>query len=220
MAAGVIDVGPNSPTAEDPIGRMARIVDGAIEAAVETGTIDGERVALYGHSFGGYAAIAIATRTNRYRAVVAANGPYDFYSSYGRIPPTAAVDEAGLQLAAPFGWFERGQGAMGAPPWQVAERYLAASAFQGAERIRSPVLLIHGDLDSVPVSEAERMFMALYRLGRDAQYLRYAGEGHIPASPANIRDQWERTRAFLAERLGMSASATNVAPRIRSSPRQ
>jgi dipeptidyl aminopeptidase/acylaminoacyl peptidase len=68
-------------------------------------------------------------------------------------------------------------------------------------------MLIHGEQDSVPYTEAERMFMALQRLGRDAILLRYAGEGHVFASPANIRDSWQRTLDFLDAHLGRARAA-------------
>jgi dipeptidyl aminopeptidase/acylaminoacyl peptidase len=49
------------------------------------------------------------------------------------------------------------------------------------------------------------MFTALYRLGRDVELLRYAGEGHLLASPANIRDQWQRLFAWLDAHLRKAA---------------
>lgn len=70
----------------------------------------------------------------------------------------------------------------------------------------APVLLIHGDLDGVPVTEADRALFALYRLGKDAKLLRYSGEGHYLASPANLRHQWSEIFGFLDRHLGVAAA--------------
>jgi dipeptidyl aminopeptidase/acylaminoacyl peptidase len=190
LAAGYVDVGARDPAARasaDPITRMTEIVLGAVDAAAATGRVDAHHVALYGHSFGAYSVIGIASRANCFSAVVAANGPYDLLAAYGRLPPQANHEETGIQLTGPFGWFERGQGALGGPPWQLPRVYLQRSPFYSVERIHAPVLLIHGELE---------------RLGRDAILLRYAGEGHLFASPANIRDSWGRTLDFLDTHLG------------------
>jgi Dipeptidyl aminopeptidases/acylaminoacyl-peptidases len=54
----------------------------------------------------------------------------------------------------------------------------------------------------VNVNEAEQLFAALHRQGKDVQLVRYWGEGHIIQSPANIADLWQRIFAFLEEQLG------------------
>ena len=46
------------------------------------------------------------------------------------------------------------------------------------------------------------MFSGLYRLGKTARFVRYWGEGHVPASPANIRDMWNRIYEWLDKYLG------------------
>jgi dipeptidyl aminopeptidase/acylaminoacyl peptidase len=51
--------------------------------------------------------------------------------------------------------------------------------------------MIHGELDSVPVSQAEQFFVALNRLGKRAKLVRYLGEGHDVESPPNTLDMWE-----------------------------
>jgi dipeptidyl aminopeptidase/acylaminoacyl peptidase len=69
-------------------------------------------------------------------------------------------------------------------------------------------MLIHGDQDFVNINEAEQLFAALYRQGKDAQLLRYWGEGHEYSSPGNITDMWERIFVFLDENLNKSAAPT------------
>lgn len=211
FAAGVIDLRPEARgprEQDDPIGRLTDIVLGAVDAAAATGRVDARRAALYGHSFGGWAVVSIATRTDRFKAVIAANGPYDLLAAYGRLVPATELDEQGIAHLAPYGWFESGQGALGGPPWRDLQTYLTSSPLYAVERIRTPIMLIHGEQDVVPYSGAERMFMALYRMNRDAVLLRYDGEEHSPHSPANIRDQWGRTLEFLQAHLGMGTEGS------------
>lgn len=47
----------------------------------------------------------------------------------------------------------------------------------------SPVMLIHSDTDRFGLHEFDQLFGALFRLGKEARYLRYWGEGHGVAAP-------------------------------------
>jgi dipeptidyl aminopeptidase/acylaminoacyl peptidase len=59
-------------------------------------------------------------------------------------------------------------------------RYVENSPYFRADRIHTPILIIHGRDDSTcPVDDAERMFSALKRLGRTAQLAVYEGQGHV-----------------------------------------
>lgn len=180
---------------------ITRLVLEAVDAALATGTVDPDRIAVYGQSFGGYAATAIAARTDRFAAIIASAGVHDFFAGYGLILPHNDIAERGISLTVSFGWFEAGQSGMGAAPWAEPDAYVRRSPLFAADRIETPLLLIHGDVDFAPYSSAERLFMAMHRRGRDAILLRYGGEGHFNTSPANIRDQWERVFAFLRDRF-------------------
>lgn len=186
---------PDDFETDDLLGDITAAVLGATDAAIATGQVDPERLALYGHSYGGYAVVGIATRTNRFDAVVASAGAYNLLGGYGAMhvwdapelgPPTGM-----------FSWFEAGQGGLGVPPWREIQGYVSRSPYFAVEHIQTPVMLVHGEIDFVPVEEAEQMFMALHRLGRDALLVRYAGEGHNTFSPANVRDRWSRIAGFL-----------------------
>jgi dipeptidyl aminopeptidase/acylaminoacyl peptidase len=87
---------------------------------------------------------------------------------------------------------EDGQGRMGGPPWSDVERYLRNSPIMQVNRITTPLLIIQGDLDFIPVQQGEEMFTGLRRLGKRVTFVRYWGEGHSIDSPANIRDMWKR----------------------------
>jgi dipeptidyl aminopeptidase/acylaminoacyl peptidase len=97
------------------------------------------------------------------------------------------------------GWAESGQGAIGASLPARPEAYVENSPIYLADRIRTPVLLIEGDLDP---AGGDVLFGALYRLGREADLVTYAGEGHVFVSPANLRDLHARILAWLDRYLG------------------
>ena len=190
---------PGIPLAEgagDPLQAIARELVKAVDAARDSGLVSSSRPFLLGHSYGGYSVLGVASLSDRFAAVVAASGIYDLASLYGSIDSRLDYAANGISLTIPMGWAEGGQGRMGVPPWAAPERYARNSAFYHVEDINIPVLLMSADLDYVPVSQAERMFMALYREGKDAMLLRYRGESHSLTSPANVRDYWSRIFRF------------------------
>jgi dipeptidyl aminopeptidase/acylaminoacyl peptidase len=63
------------------------------------------------------------------------------------------------------------------------------------------MLLIAADRDFSPLGQAEQLFSALFRQGKDAELVTYWGEGHVVASPANLADLYRRVIAFLRDNL-------------------
>jgi len=175
-----------------------------------------KRIAVAGHSFGGYAALAAATRAGRYAAYVAWAAPTDPASRWGEPGPGGwRYPQERLSFGEAAGSIERGQFGLGGPPWVEPSAYLAASPVQAAAKINAPVLLITADRDYVPSSQAYRMFAALRRLGKPARLVTYWGEGHDNASPANIRDAYAQIFAFLdASFTPDPASGASDPPRL------
>jgi len=186
---------PKGPA--EPLAGLGAPVIAAIEEAQRQGWVAQTPPLLLGHSFGGYAVAGLLAQSDRFAAGIAVSGLYDLSAGYGGFDPRGNPQMAGISLTMPVGWYESGNGRMGAAPWQDPERYRRNSPFFSIERIRAPLMLIHGELDYAPVYQAERMFTALHRLGRDVQLVRYAGESHVLTSPDNIRDYWRRIFAFL-----------------------
>ena len=62
-------------------------------------------------------------------------------------------------------------------------------------------MLIHGDNDFVPIQQGEEFFTALLRQDKRAEFVRYAGEGHLINNRANVLDMWKRITAWLAETM-------------------
>lgn len=177
----------------------------AVDAAVARGLVDPARLALWGHSFGGYAAATVATETDRFKTIVTSSGVYDLASFRGTFAPFArAHPEYGLSIMNWAGWSETGQAGLGGPPWRWPERYVANSPVYHADRIHTPMLIIGGDRDITPIQQAEELFSALYRQGKDADLLTYWAEGHVISSPDNVRELYTRIFAWLDEHLATS----------------
>jgi len=189
------------PAQGEPMDGLADQILQVVDAAAAQAAIDPQRVAIWGHSYGGYTALAAATQSRRFSAIIASASASNLLSYYGRIGPlAAAAPEVGLPIAPSAGWFETGQGRMGAPPWVDPQRYLRNSPIVRADRITAPVLLIHGDLDK-DLSQPQGLFAALYRQNKDAVLVTYRGEGHIVQGPANVRDEYDRVFDFLDRHL-------------------
>jgi dipeptidyl aminopeptidase/acylaminoacyl peptidase len=94
---------------------------------------------------------------------------------------------------------EKFQPAMGNPPWKDFSRYIRNSPIYYVDRVKTPLLMIHADLDSISMTQAEEFFASLYRQGKTAELVRYWGESHVIGSPSNVRDQWSRIFAWLDE---------------------
>lgn len=209
--------------------RILAIVEAARQAPETADRFDAERLALIGHSYGGYTVAAVLTQTDRFRAAVAQSGYMDLVAEWANLSVAQRVrpDPGGRSNAA-TGGIETAQGRMGVPPWADPARYARNSPLLAADRITTPLLLLHGDQDgNVALRQSEALFSALYRQGKDAMLVTYWGEGHIIASPGNVRDLYARMFAFLDAQLRVSAGAPSAsrepapassAPRPRSPP--
>ena len=187
--------------ASDPYLDMAAGVLPALDRLVQLGIADPSRLAIMGHSHGGYAVNAILSQTKRFRAAIAMASASDLVSWYGTFYPGRRYTAAAHQYLYTPVRFESGMFRMGGTPYADWARYLRNSPLFYAERIHTPLLLIHGDLDGVPLQQAEEMFTALHRLGRRARFVRYWGEGHTLESPANITHMWNQIFEWLEENL-------------------
>jgi dipeptidyl aminopeptidase/acylaminoacyl peptidase len=135
--------------------------------------IDAKHTAITGGSYGGFMSCWAVTRTDRFALAVAGAPITNFESEYG----TADIGPS---------WFDREQ--LG-PPWaaEAANTYAARSAVRFADRIRTPLMLYHGEADlRCPISQSEELFTALTALGKvDVELLRVPGEGHVLPSHAS-----------------------------------
>jgi len=203
---------PRDRAKGEPAEGLADQILAAVDAVIAEGYADPDRLALWGHSFGGYAALATATQTGRFKAIIAQSGPSNYAARWGAIQNYFwTAPEEGAPNTSYMGYSETGQGALLGPPWREAERYLRNSPLFQADKITSPLMLIYADQEQVPLSEGQAMFNALYRQDKDATLISLFGEGHLPTSPANIRAIYAAVLPWLADRLGPPTSVQAAA---------
>jgi dienelactone hydrolase len=176
----------------------------AIDAAVARGNIDPDRIALLGQSDGGFAVLGLITQTARFRSAIASAGFSDFVSLYGTLYGQYRYGDAGRPEAGQLLrmlQLERGVGGLGGPPWVEPDRYRENSAVLKADKVSTPLMLIHGDLDFIPIQQDEEFFTALYRQDKRAIMVRYQGEWHTITNRANVLDMWRRFGDWLTETM-------------------
>jgi dipeptidyl aminopeptidase/acylaminoacyl peptidase len=179
-----------------PMADLAAAVMPGVDSVIAMGVADPDRLAIFGHSYGGYSVLAIAVQSPRFRAVISSAGFGNLFSQY------TEMREDGSAVG--IGWSERSQGRMGSHPWEQRQRYLENSPFFYLDRINAPVLLLHGGVDRTVLRQrAEETFVALRRLGKEVTLVFYEGEEHHPGtwSVANATDYWERIFDWLARHL-------------------
>jgi dipeptidyl aminopeptidase/acylaminoacyl peptidase len=181
-----------------PARDLLKAVMPGVDQVVNMGIADPDRLGVMGHSFGGYSTLALITQTSRFRAAVARAGPADWVSGYGQ------MDKDGSSLVAFYCEDDKGRPGLGGPPWRYPQRYIENSPIFHLDRVRTPLLLIHGGVDtSVPPSQSEEVFVGLSRLGREVTYVRYEGESHYEAhwGHANAADYLTRVLNFFERHL-------------------
>lgn len=147
------------------------IVSG-VEAMVENyDFIDGERVALQGQSWGGYQTAYLITQTDRFAAAMAGAPVSNMTSAYGGI-------RWGTGMSRMF-QYEHTQSRLGATLWDARELYLENSPLFYADKVNTPLLMMHNDEDgAVPWYQGIEFFVALRRLDKPVWMLNYNGMPH------------------------------------------
>ncbi len=125
---------------------------------------DPEHVGCIGASYGGFLTMYLTTQTDMFAAAISHAGISSISSYWGE----------GL-----WGYAYGARALADAFPWQDRDLYVEQSALFHADRIHTPLLLLHGDSDTnVPVGESDQIFTALKLLGRDVEYVQIQGQDH------------------------------------------
>ncbi|MBI1849034.1 MAG: S9 family peptidase [Planctomycetes bacterium] len=149
--------------------------------------VDGDRMAIYGASYGGYLTAWAATHGTRFRAAVDVAGISNLISFYGQ------TDRGGRLL---LEWDLLG------PPWAKTPLYVDRSPITHLAEAATPMLLVHGDSDRrVPVSQSQELATGLRRVGVPVDFLRIEGLGHAVATPSQLHTTLSVTLAFLKSHL-------------------
>jgi dipeptidyl aminopeptidase/acylaminoacyl peptidase len=161
----------------------------ALDALCELPFVDAERVGVMGFSYGGYLTALALARDARFRAGVCGCPVFDV-ESWLWTSETADPRQYGFD--------------------DVRRASLdAQSPSSVVERIRAPVLLLHGEDDlSAPVGQSDWMFRTLKRLGREVAYVRYPGSSHslMSSVPGYQLDLLSRLVAWFNRYLGEPAT--------------
>jgi len=159
--------------------------------AVAQGIADPERTAIYGGSYGGYAALVGATFTPElFRCAVDIVGPSNLITFIETIPPYWSTFLSMLK--------ER----VGDPDTEP-EFLRSRSPLTFVDRIRIPVFIAQGANDPrVKQSESEQIVAALTAKGIPHEYMLFPDEGHGFAKPENRLKFYAAAERFLAEHLG------------------
>lgn len=156
---------------------------------IDEGIVDGERVCSYGGSYGGYAALQSAIREPElYKCTIGFVGVYDLDMMFteGDIPTR-----------------ERGRAYLNRVLPTEGEARNAQSPIHNLDRLKAPVLLIHGGQDQrVPQVQAEQLRAALEQRNHPLAWLDKRTEGHGFYNPDNNVERWQVMLDFIAQHIG------------------
>ena len=165
--------------AEEPndnfIKQLVANAKAAIDAVDDMGYIDRKRVGIGGHSYGAFMTANLLTHSNLFAAGIARSGAYN-------------------RTLTPFGFQSEER-----TYWESPEVYYQMSPFQHADKMKTPLLLIHGETDNnsgtYPM-QSQRYFNALKGLGATVRLVMLPKESHSYAAKESIlhllweQDQW------------------------------
>jgi dipeptidyl aminopeptidase/acylaminoacyl peptidase len=133
-----------------------------VDALVDAGIADTERVGVMGGSYGGFMAAWAVTQTDRFAASVAVSCVSHWLS---------------FHLTTNIGQFD--VLFLAADPYDPDGEYAARSPVLHASRCRTPTLIVHGEKDlCTPLGQAQELYQALVEAGCETELVIYAREGH------------------------------------------
>ncbi|WP_332656012.1 alpha/beta hydrolase family protein [Brevundimonas sp.] len=156
------------------IEQLSASAKAAVDAVVEMGVADRDRIAVGGHSYGAFMTANLLAHTDLFRTGIARSGAYN-------------------RTLTPFG-FQAEQRTY----WEATDTYTEMSPFTYANRVNEPILLIHGEADdnsgTFPV-QSERFYAALKGNGANVRYVVLPLEAHGYRARESVgHTLWEMTR--------------------------
>ena len=149
--------------------------EAAINAVVEKGYADRNRIAVGGHSYGAFMVANLLSHSNLFAAGIARSGAYN-------------------RTLTPFGFQSESRSY-----WEAPEVYYTMSPFMHADKMKTPLLLVHGEADNnsgtYPL-QSERYYNALKGLGATTRLVMFPKESHGYRAKETIlhliweQDQW------------------------------
>jgi dipeptidyl aminopeptidase/acylaminoacyl peptidase len=153
----------------------------AVKAAVATGIVDEKRVAIHGHSWGGYQTSFLITQTNIFKAAAAGAPLTNMISMYSLI----YWNSGGTNQAI----FEASQGRLTPGYWDNWDAFARNSPVYHIKKVQTPLLLLHNDKDgAVDYTQGIEYYNGLRRLNKPVVMITYRGENHGIAKIPNRKD--------------------------------
>ena len=162
------------------IPQLVASAEAAINAVDKLGYINRKKVAVGGHSYGAFMTANLLTHSNLFACGIARSGAYN-------------------RTLTPFGFQSEQRNY-----WDVPEVYNNMSPFMNADKMKTPMLIVHGEADNNPGTftlQSERYFQALKNLGAPVRMVLLPKESHGYAAKENILHLlWEQDQ-FLEKYL-------------------
>jgi acetyl esterase/lipase len=163
----------------------------AVQAVIDAGYADPDRIGLQGHSWGGYQSSFVLTQTDIFAAVVTGAPVTNLVSFYNELYASSGNVQQGITEA---GQVRMG---MGVTPWTHGELYRSQSPVHQVQNINTPFLILHGTEDgAVDWRQGLEFFNSARRNGKEVILLSYPGEAHHLNRRANQVDFQVRMRQF------------------------
>jgi len=181
-------VGPGETANDTYIEQLVSSAQAAVDKAVEMGIVDRDRIIAGGHSYGAFMTANLLAHSDIFRAGIARSGAYN-------------------RSLTPFG-FQNEERTF----WQVPQLYANMSPFNYADKIKEPILLIHGEADdnagTFPI-QSERFYRALKGHGATVRYVTLPFEAHgyaaresvlhVMAEMLNWANEWTKPRTTTSQ---------------------
>jgi dipeptidyl aminopeptidase/acylaminoacyl peptidase len=159
-------------------------VNSATDFAIAQGWADPNRLAIFGWSAGGFMTAWTVTQTQRYRAAIEGAGITDWLSFI----PTSDIAQVDYDARLPE---------------QDATPFLRFSAVMYANRITTPLLILHGDSDlRVPTFQGRELFILLAERGKTVRMVTYPGSPHFPRRAEQVRNIFQEVGNWLEQYNG------------------
>lgn len=175
----IIGEGTTEPN-DNFIAQLVDNAEAAIDAVDKLGYINRKKVAVGGHSYGAFMTANLLTHSNLFACGIARSGAYN-------------------RTLTPFGFQSEQRNY-----WEATDVYNKMSPFMNAEKMKTPLLLVHGEADNNPGTftlQTERYFQALKGLGAPARMVILPKEAHSYVAKDNILHLlWEQDQ-FLEKYL-------------------
>ena len=166
----------------------------AVDEACTRDYVDSSRLGITGYSYGGFMTSWIIGHDTRFRAAVVGAPCIDLSSMYG-------TSDIGVRF---------GELQWGGQHKDALDAYLEHSPLTYAANVETPVLLLHGEDDvRCPIEQSEQYFVALSRLGKEVELVRFPGSAHgfTRAGHPRMREEYlTRLLAWMERHVGARRS--------------